>query len=148
MLADTNIALLVLQPDHPMADAAARAIKEIVGRGHHLVIAPQNLIEAWAVATRSVDKNGLGFSPQRANAAMDHLLSLFRLLADTEEIFPAWRDIVTRYNITGRATHDARLVAAMKVHGETSILTFDTGFNRYDIEVVHPASITIQDPEP
>ena len=37
--------------------------------------------------------------------------------------------------------HDARLVAALEVHGLTAILTFDkTGFSRFPgIEVIHPA---------
>ena len=41
----------------------------------------------------------------------------------------------------GKPAHDARLVAAMHVHGLTTILTFDrTGFSRYaGIEVLHPA---------
>ena len=40
-----------------------------------------------------------------------------------------------------KPAHDARLVAAMHVHGLTTILTFDrTGFSRYaGIEVLHPA---------
>jgi hypothetical protein len=39
---------------------------------------------------------------------------------------------VVQYRVSGKPAHDARLVAAMKVHGLTSILTFDsTGFSRY-----------------
>jgi hypothetical protein len=35
--------------------------------------------------------------------------------------------------------HDARLVAAMNVHGISGKVTFDTGdFKRYPIEVPHP----------
>lgn len=43
----------------------------------------------------------------------------------------------------GKPAHDARLVAAMQVHGLTAILTFDSiGFSRYDgIDVVHPAAV-------
>jgi predicted nucleic acid-binding protein len=48
---------------------------------------------------------------------------------------------VIQYRVSGKPAHDARLVAAMQVHGLTSILTFDrTGFSRYaGIKVVHPA---------
>jgi len=48
-----------------------------------------------------------------------------------------------RQRVVGKTTHDARLVAAMKVHGLNSIPTFDTGdFKRYPgIEVVHPADV-------
>ncbi len=46
-----------------------------------------------------------------------------------------------QYQVSGKSAHDARLVAAMHVHGLTSILTFDrTGFTRYaGVEIVHPA---------
>ena len=61
-------------------------------------------------------------------------------LADAES-YPIWESLVIQYRVSGKPVHDARLVAAMKVHGLTSILTFDrTGFSRYGgIEVVHPA---------
>jgi predicted nucleic acid-binding protein len=49
-----------------------------------------------------------------------------------------------KYQVTGKPAHDARLVAAMHVHGISAILTFDrTGFSRYDgIEVIDPADIS------
>ena len=67
--------------------------------------------------------------------------SMFDLLPDTPAIYPVWESLVIRYQVSGKPAHDARLVAAMQVHGLTSILTFDrTGFSRYaGIEVVHPA---------
>jgi len=38
--------------------------------------------------------------------------------------------------------HDARLVAAMNVHGVRRILTFNTDdFKRYQIEALHPSSV-------
>lgn len=52
-----------------------------------------------------------------------------------------WESLVVQYQGSGKPAHDARLVAAMQVHGLTSILTFDkSGFSRYPgIEVVNPA---------
>jgi predicted nucleic acid-binding protein len=69
-----------------------------------------------------------------------HLKSMFTLLPDAPAIYPAWEELVTRYQVLGKPAHDARLVAAMQVHRIASILTFDrTGFSRYaGIEVVHP----------
>lgn len=48
-----------------------------------------------------------------------------------------------QHQVSGKPTHDARLVAAMQVHGVTAILTFDrAGFSRYPgIQVVHPAAV-------
>ena len=67
---------------------------------------------------------------------------MFTILPDTPDIYPVWEDLVTRHRVIGKPAHDARLVAAMKVHGLTAILTFDrAGFSRYDgIEVDRPGS--------
>jgi predicted nucleic acid-binding protein len=61
-------------------------------------------------------------------------------LPDIPSIYPRWEALVTQHRVSGKPAHDARLVAAMQVHGLTAILTFDkTGFSRYPgIEVVHP----------
>jgi predicted nucleic acid-binding protein len=47
--------------------------------------------------------------------------------------------------VSGVQVHDARLVAAMRVHGVKSILTFnDRDFTRYtDIDAVHPRSVSL-----
>jgi predicted nucleic acid-binding protein len=70
------------------------------------------------------------------------LKSMFPLLPDTPAIYPVWESLVIRYQVSGKPAHDARLVAAMQVHGLTSILTFDkSGFSRYaGVEVVDPAN--------
>jgi len=69
------------------------------------------------------------------------LKSMFPLLPDTPAIYQAWENLVIRYQVSGKPAHDARLVAAMQVHGLNTILTFDkTGFSGYaSIEVMHPA---------
>jgi len=71
------------------------------------------------------------------------LKSMFVLLPDTPAIYPVWESLVTQYQVSGKPAHDARLVAAMQVHGLTAILTFDrSGFSRFPgIEVVHPAEV-------
>src|ERR1039458_708473 len=69
------------------------------------------------------------------------LKRMFPLLPDTPAIFSVWESLVIQYRVSGKPAHDARLVAAIQVHGLTAILTFDrTGFSRYaGIEGVHPA---------
>jgi predicted nucleic acid-binding protein len=65
--------------------------------------------------------------------------AFFRLLPETADIFPEWKRLVSIHQVAGLKVHDARLVAAMKIHQITSIVTFDVGdFKRYDIEVLHP----------
>ena len=49
------------------------------------------------------------------------------------------------HSVSGVQVHDARLVAATRVHGVKRILTFnDKDFARYtDIEAVHPRAVSL-----
>ena len=51
-----------------------------------------------------------------------------------------WRDLVVQYRVHGKPAHDARIVAAMRLHGVARILTFNgRDFARYaGIIVIHP----------
>ena len=95
------------------------------------------------MATRPVEQNGLGMSPAIVTAELIRIKSMFLLLPETPAIYPVWEALVIQHQVSGKPAHDARLVAAMRVHGMTAILTFDkTGFSRYpNIEVVHPADV-------
>lgn len=143
MLIDTSTLLRTLQPRHAQYEAATRALEVLPERGRELHIVPQNLIELWVVATRPVEQNGLGLSPAAAATELRRLKSMLPLLPETPAIFQAWERLVTQHHVSGKPAHDARLVAAMHVHGLTAILTFDkSGFSRYPgIEVLHPADV-------
>jgi predicted nucleic acid-binding protein len=105
------------------ADAAS-AISTLRSRGEQLYIVPQNLIEFWNVYTRPLERNGLGRSVTEAQAEVNHLKVLFPLVLDTEAIYQEWERLVVAHTVRGVNVHDARLVAAMVVHGLTHILTF------------------------
>jgi predicted nucleic acid-binding protein len=141
LLLDTSTLLRTLQVRHPQYETVARALETLPSRGRDLHIVPQNLVELWVVATRPAEQNGLGMTPAAAAMELIRIKSMFPLLPDTPAIYPVWENLVIQYHVSGKTAHDARLVAAMQVHGLTSILTFDkTGFTRYaGIEVVHPA---------
>lgn len=67
-----------------------------------------------------------------AHAEQTKALSLFALLPDTAAVFPEWQRLVVQHDTKGRSAHDARLVAAMNVHGVGHVLTFNgTDFTRY-----------------
>jgi predicted nucleic acid-binding protein len=80
-------------------------------------------------------------STAEAAAEPVRLRSMFPLLPDTPAIYAVWESLVIQYRVARKPAHDARLVAAIHVHGLTAVLTFDrTGFSRYaGIEVLHPA---------
>jgi predicted nucleic acid-binding protein len=94
-------------------------------------------------ATRPLGENGLGMTAAEAASELDRIKGMFLFLPETPAIYPAWEALVIQHQVIGKPAHDARLVAAMRVHGLTSILTFDrTGFSRYSgIEVIHPEQV-------
>jgi predicted nucleic acid-binding protein len=70
--------------------------------------------------------NGLGLSPVDAEAKASAFESTFPLLAETPDIYPAWKALVGALGVIGKQVHDARLVAVCHVHGVTHLLTFNT----------------------
>jgi len=131
VLLDTNISLRLAQPHHPSAPVAARALRSLRANNEMLHIAQQNIVEFWAVATRPIAANGLGYSTEQATAEVDALKRLFVLLPELP-LQDTWERLVADYRVSGKNAHDARLVAAMVVHGIESILTFNTqDFLRY-----------------
>ena len=142
-LADTNILVRAVHKSDPNFRLARGSLKLLVGRGHTLCLVAQNIIEFWSVCTRPVDANGLGFGIARTRRYVLHLESSMDFLPDTPAIYTEWLRLVTAQPVTGRQVHDARIVAAMKVHGLSNILTFNVSdFKRYpQINAVHPERV-------
>ena len=143
-LLDTNVLLRGLDRNHPQCRVVRRAIIALRRQEKQLCLAPQNLIEFWAVATRPVDANGLGMSIEWSAAQLAKMKHFFVILPDTAEALPEWERLVIQHRVSGKKTHDARLVAAMNVHGVSHILTFNgADFSRYSgIRVIEPQNLT------
>jgi predicted nucleic acid-binding protein len=144
LLLDSNVILRVYQEDHPQHGTALFAISLLAADGVRLCVLPQILVEFWAVSTRPVlALNGLGFSTEQAVFAVETIKENLTLLEDTGSLFERWQLLVAKHRVSGKATHDARIVAAMLEHGETSILSFNQAdFTRYpNINVVHPGDV-------
>ena len=90
--------------------------------------------------SRPKEKNGFGLSIAEADRQVSLIEQQFTLLPDNERIYGEWRQIVVAQQVSGVQVHDARLVAAMRVHGITHLLTLNRAdFLRYrDINVVRP----------
>lgn len=106
----------------------------------NLVIAPQCLYEFYSVATRPAEnRGGLGLTPAKAAETIGEQQRLFQLLADPADLLGVWLDLVSRYGVTGRATHDARLAAFAIAHGIERIATRDRGgFVRFGLGEIAP----------
>lgn len=138
---DTNVLLRSVQPSHPMHAAAVRAVAGFIRDGEALVVTPQVVAEFWNVATRPIDNNGLGLSHQDAHDEVAKLEEFCTVLVESIDVYNEWKRLVRVLGVSGVKVHDARLVAAMNVHGVGRILTFNAqDFSRYrEIQTIVPA---------
>jgi predicted nucleic acid-binding protein len=129
-----------------MHQNAIDAVSALRTSGEDLCVVPQNLIEFWAVATRPLSANGLEMTTEKAQTELARIKSLFRLLPDTSTVYDEWERLVAQHAVLGKNTHDARIVAAMSVHGITHLLTFNgDDFKRYPgITVISPGGVKYQ----
>lgn len=127
VLLDTNLLTRLVNPaNSEMHDLAENAIVALSQAGHIPCLLPQMIYEFWSVATRPTDANGLGMSHVEAREEVDAILQRFPLLQDERAVFHRWLDLVTENRVSGKTTHDARIVAAMLRHGLTHLVTFNT----------------------
>lgn len=141
-LLDTNILLRAVQPEAPNYALAVESVALILDSGDNVFLTPQILIEFWAVATRPINVNGLGWSSTVVETELEQLQQQFPMLDDTAEVFSKWLHLVKQYAVQGKQVHDARLVAVMQAYGLTHLLTFNgEDFQRYPITAVHPSEI-------
>jgi predicted nucleic acid-binding protein len=142
VLVDTNILLRSVQTHHPHYALVERAFIALRAHRETLHVTVQNFVEFWAVATRPErNENGLGMTTEVAAKELAALKKLFQLLPDPGSVFDEWEQLVTTYKVSGKNTHDACLVATMKLHGITRILTFNVAdFRRFPgITILDPA---------
>lgn len=110
-LLDTNILLRsrdIASPDYNLVN---RTIRHLISNKHQCFITSQVLMEFWVVATRPLAVNGLGWTPQETKLALQMLLNQFKWLEETPDIFRLWFSLATSYNISGKRTHDLRIIA-------------------------------------
>ena len=139
-LIDTNLLIRWVQHESPDFRTVDASVKQLARSGAVPCYTSQNLGEFWNVLTRPADRNGYGFSPEQADLRARDIEAKLRLLPDGLAVHKEWRRLLVDYRVSGVQVHDARLVAAMHIHGVKRILTFNTkDFARYDeIEAVHP----------
>jgi predicted nucleic acid-binding protein len=145
-LVDTNVLLRFADRTHQFYPKIRLAVRCLRIDQHKLVITSQNCVEFWNVATRPMNKNGFGLTPNDAHNLLKLIERLFPILPDRSDIYQEWRRLIVHFKVSGVQVHDARLVAAMKVYGIPNILTMNVDdFRRYSGEgiiAIDPLSLS------
>ena len=143
ILLDTNILLRYASTTDPAFATVDTAINSLHASGEVLCVVPQNVYEFWATATRPTASNGLGLSIHECQVQVARVKRLFRFLPDLPTLFAEWEALVGAHTCHGRVSYDARLVAAMRTHGITQLLTFNgPDFARFPgLTILDPATL-------
>jgi predicted nucleic acid-binding protein len=140
ILVDSNILIRLLDKDSKdHASCVSVLTPEHVDR-FGLCICAQVMIEFWVVCSRPKQQNGLGLQPSELSIELERIESIIPCLAEPADMAMIWRSLVTRYQVSGKPAHDARLVALMSAYGIQSLLTLNAAdFSRYEgIRCVSP----------
>jgi predicted nucleic acid-binding protein len=143
-LVDTNILLRISRRDDPDYRIVDGALERLLREDAALYYTHQNIAEFWNVWTRPADKNGFGLAGETAEREIGKFESMMAFAADNAAIYARWRQLVRDHGVAGVQVHDARLVAAMLVHGIPNLLTLNAAdFARYAgvITTIHPGSL-------
>ncbi len=142
-LLDTNILLRITRRSDPQHRVVDTALAHLAGQGTTLYYTHQNIAELWNAMTRPVERNGLGLSVAETEREVLAIEAGMSLLPDGEAVYREWRRIVAKHRILGVQVHDARLAAAMYVHGVGHVLTLNVAdFSRFDgLSALHPATL-------
>jgi predicted nucleic acid-binding protein len=143
ILADTNILLRRIHRNDPQHRLTTRCLGRLIKEGNRICVTSQNLIELWVVCTRPVENNGLGLPVAHTDRIVARVEQSVLRLPDHDSVYSEWRRLVVEQTVAGKKTHDAHLVATMKVHDITHLLTFNSSdFSRYPgITVMRPQDI-------
>src|SRR5581483_1637159 len=101
-LIDTSVLARLANTADAQYVTADRAVMELHQRGELLHVTAQNLVEFRNLATRPRAVNGLGFSALDAEARSAVFEVTFPLLAETPDIYAAWKALVGALGIIGK----------------------------------------------
>ena len=141
-LIDSNIFLRLVPADDPDRLSVLRALARLRADNEDLFYTSQVLAEFWTVCTRPTSaRGGYGLSSEKTERKARLIERFCRLAPDSLATHVEWRRLLTTHSVMGVEVHDARLVAAMIVHGIPNLLTFNLiDFRRF-------TEITVSSPE-
>ncbi|MDZ7578938.1 MAG: PIN domain-containing protein [Candidatus Nanopelagicales bacterium] len=122
---DTNILVAATDSTRTCHSSALAVFNSWPSAGAILVSSSQVLREYASVATRPIDANGLGLSPELCAANISAFLKRVSLLPDDERAVSKWLDMMVASGARGRAVHDAAIVASAVARDVRLLLTVD-----------------------
>src|SRR5688500_2018007 len=117
-LIDTGILLRLVNRDDELHEPIRSALRALKHRNEQIVTTLQNMSEFWNVCTRpSSARGGLGLTLEQTEKRLRLLERVLTVLPEASDLYQQWRELVIFHRVAGAKVHDAKLVAAMNLHG-------------------------------
>ena len=128
ILLDTNVLVYAVFPAMPQHTASRALLNRARTVGTGLCVAPQNLVEFYAVVTDSRRVTPSKTSDE-ALQAIDDILALpgLVLLPVQADLIVRWEQLLRQTAVSKKRAFDTQLVATMLGNGVTRIATFNSG---------------------
>ncbi len=122
---DTNVLLAATDEARQEHTQAVAAINVWPASGMVLYTSGQILREYLVVATRPLDRNGLGMARFDAVGNVRALRARLNLLAEDVKVSDWLLQLLDTVECAGKQVHDANVVATMLVHGIDTVVTMN-----------------------
>lgn len=133
VMLDTNVLLSATDQGRAEHRQAMLILNGWAARGTTLYASGQIVREYFAVATRPVDRNGLGLKQADALANVRALRTRASLLPEDASVAYRLLDLLDEIHCSGKQVHDANVVSTMLVHGIDRLITMNVeDFSRFE----------------
>jgi len=130
---DTNVLLTASDKDRPNHTAAVHFLESGLRGEKRLFTNGQVFREYLVVATRSVENNGFGLSPNDALSNLHTFSTSIQLLNESQAVAQKLHKLAADYQLKGKRIHDANIVATMLENGLTHLKTYNqSDFTAFD----------------
>ncbi len=145
LFVDTNVLLTATDESRALHSRAVQLLAGSVRQDLSLVASGQVVREYLVVATRPIERNGLGLSVLDAEANVNEFLRRLELYDETEEVSLRLRQLAITHSLRGKRLHDANIAATMLVHGISTLITQNgDDFSPFeDIAIVTIPDVTV-----
>ena len=125
MFIDTNILLEATDKGRAHQPDCQNFLEGLITTKQTAYITGQILREYLVVATRPVEKNGLGLSPNFAIRNINRFRSFLFQLDETPKTTQRLLELIEQNDLCGKRIHDAQIIAVMLENGINTIISYN-----------------------
>lgn len=143
IMVDASVWMRVFEDEGEACLIAAEALSQLIERGHRLYVSDWIVTELYRNCTLPVTSHGLGMTPAEADELREAVEIFCTSVDDPPGFATRWTRVAAHMNLGGHRAGDVCIAESMKVHGISTILTFnEKHFKVFDhVKVLEPEKL-------